>query len=189
MPKTVAVNFEGIAPYSQSRKHDTPRKDRETWDDHELRTWRERCWTNDKGEILLPAMALKQALDAIAKRLGDQIPGRGKRTYTKAFVSGVICEEDVVLKGCFKENCPSILINANPDGQRGSGKRVPKTFPQWPKWAGVARFVIMDDSVTKEVFERYFAEAGRFVGVGRFRPENGGMNGRFHPLGFEWREL
>ena len=42
-------------------------------------------------------MAFKQALDAVAKRLGDQIPGKGKSTFTKHFVGGVICEEDAVL--------------------------------------------------------------------------------------------
>ena len=189
MPKTVSVSFEGIAPYSQSRKHDTPKLDKETWDDHELRTWREKCHIDDAGNILLPAMALKQSLDAMAKRLGDQIPGRGKRTYTKSFESGVICEDDVVLKGCRKDNCPQVKINANSDGVRGSGKRVTKYFPQWSKWSGTARFAVMDDAVTKPVFERYIAEAGRFVGVGRFRPEKGGLNGRFHVTDFQWQDL
>jgi hypothetical protein len=189
MPKSVQVDFEGISPYSQSRQHDTPRKDRETWDDYEERTWKEKCWTNDAGEIVLPAMGIKQALDAVSKRLGDQIPGKGKRTYTKAFTSGVIVEEDVVLKGCRKDNCGGLPINANADGVRGSGKRVKRKFPQWPKWSGTAKVVVMDDTVTKDVFERYFTEAGRFIGVGRFRPENGGLNGRFRPLAFRWAEL
>jgi hypothetical protein len=189
MPKIVEVHFTSISPYSQSRKHDTPRLNKETWDAYEIRTWKEKCNANDKDEIVVPAMAFKQALDAIAKRLGEQIPGKGKATYTKAFVGGVLCEEDVVLAGLHKKNCPSLTINANSDGKRGSGKRVSRTFPQWPKWNGVARFAILDDTITKDVFERHFKESGRFVGIGRFRPENGGLNGRYITTKFEWSEV
>ena len=188
MPKLVEVSFANISPYSQSHQHVTPKLAKETHDAYEQRTWREKCNANDKGEIVLPAMAFKQALDAVAKRLGEQIPGRGKATYTKAFVGGVLCEDDVVLAGCFKKDCPSVTISANADGKRGSGKRVWRTFPQWAKWGGVARFAILDDTVTKEVFERHFREAGRFVGVGRFRPENGGMKGRFRADKFVWSD-
>ena len=121
--------------------------------------------------------------------MGEQVPGRGKSTYTKSFVGGVIVEDDVVLAGCSKKDCPGVTINANADGKRGSGKRVKRTFPQWPKWSGVVKFAILDDAITKEVFERHFREAGRFVGVGRFRPENGGLNGRFRADKFAWSEI
>jgi hypothetical protein len=49
--------------------------------------------------------------------------------------------------------------------------------------------VIFDDTITKEVFERHLTEAGRFVGIGRFRPENGGIYGRFTAGPFSWSEL
>jgi hypothetical protein len=189
MPKIVEVHLTSVSPYSQSRQHDTPKLNKEGWDDYEKRTWREKCNANDKDEIVIPAMAFKQALDAVAKRLGDQIPGKGKATFTKHFVGGVICENDIVLVGCRKSDCPSVTINANADGKRGSGKRVKRTFPQWPVWSGVARFVILDDTVTEPVFERHFNEAGRFIGVGRFRSENGGMNGRFRAEKFVWSAI
>ena len=186
MPRAVEVEFEGAAPYSQSYWHDTPKKDKETADAFEKRTWRDKCSANDKGEIFIPAMAFKQCLDSVAKRLGEQIPGKGRTTYTKAFLAGVICEDNVILPGLRKDKCPSVTIPANVTGVRGAGKRVRRTFPQWVKWGGVARFIILDDTVTREVFERHFHEAGRFVGLGRFRPENGGINGRFRALKFTW---
>lgn len=188
MPKIVTVTLESLAPYSQSRKHDTPKMEKEGPDALEQRTWREKCTTNDEGEIVIPAMAFKQALDAVAKRLGDQIPGKGKSTYTKHFKGGVICESDVPI-GWMKETVPSITINANSDGVRGSGKRVYRTFPQVPSWKGVATFAILDDTVTPKVFERHLEEAGRFIGIGRFRPENGGLNGRFRPVKFEYQDI
>jgi hypothetical protein len=168
--------------------HDAPKKDKETWDKYEERTWREKCTTDDDGQIVIPAMAFKQALDKVARRLGDQIPGKGKSTYTKHFEGGVICEADVPI-GHRKDTVPSITINANSDGKRGSGKRVKRTFPQVASWKGTARFAVLDDTITQEVFERHIAEAGRFIGIGRFRPENGGLNGRWKVEECRWSEI
>jgi hypothetical protein len=190
MPKIVTVTLKSTAPYSQSRKHDTPKLNdgKETHDAHEKRTWREKCTVGDNDEMAIPAMALKQALDAVAKRLGDQIPGKGKSTYTKHFMGGVICESDVSI-GWKKADVPGITLPCNSDGKRGSGKRVNRTFPQVPKWEGTATFAILDDTITRQVFERHLKEAGRFIGIGRFRPENGGLNGRFEPIKFSYEDV
>lgn len=186
--KIVEVDLVSTAPYSQSRQHAAPKLEKETHDAYDKRTWREKCTTNEDGIICIPAMAFKQALDVAAKMLGMQIPGKGKSTYTKHFKAGVICESDVAI-GVHKDEVASVTINANADGVRGSGKRVARTFPQVPAWKGTARFAVLDDTITTEVFERHLTEAGRFVGVGRFRPENGGLNGRFKPAGFRWSQL
>ena len=185
MTKMVTVTFESTAPYSQSRMHDTPKLPKELADAYEQRTWREKCNVNEAGEIVVPAMAFKQALDTVARRLGETIPGKGKATFTKHFVGGVLCAADLNT-GVNKDDVPAVTINANSDGVRGSGKRVKRTFPQITKWSGQTQFMIVDDTVTKDLFERYITEAGKFIGVGRFRPENGGMNGRFKPTKFEW---
>lgn len=188
MPKIVEVLLESGSPYSQSRQHDAPKLEKETHEAYEQRTWREKCTTDESGQMVIPAMAFKQALDAVAKRLGDQIPSKGKATYTKHFVGGVICDSDIPL-GVMKDDVPGITISANSDGVRGSGKRVKRTFPQIPKWKATARFVVLDDTVTPAVFERHMKEAGRFIGIGRFRPEKGGLNGRFVPISFKWSEI
>lgn len=186
--KTVSVTLNSTAPYSQSRQHGIPKLDRENDADHEQRTWRERCTTDASGQICIPAMALKIALDDVAKLLGHQIPGRGRQTYAKHFTAGVICEADVPL-GVMKDDVASVTINAHSNGVRGSGKRVKRTFPLIPQWEAVARFVVLDDTITKDVFERHMMEAGRFVGIGRFKPQNGGLNGRFVPVKFDWADV
>ena len=183
--RTVTCKLHGMTPYSQSRMHDAPKLPKETHDAYEQRTWREKCTTNAAGEIHIPAMALKQALPVAAKRLGHQIPGRGKSTYTKYFEGDVMCTADCPL-GVHKDEVGSITINANSDGVRGSGKRVKRTFPQIDQWETTATFMIFDDTVTQEVFEETLRTAGTSVGVGRFRPENGGLNGRFEVVSFDW---
>lgn len=183
--RTVTVNLESTAPYSQSRMHDTPKLDKERPDDYERRTWREKCTFDAAGVMEIPAMGIKQSLDRAAKVMGEQIPGKGKATFSKFFTSGVLCTGNVSI-GVGKDDVASVTINANADGVRGSGKRVKRTFPVVPSWKGVAEFVILDDTITQDVFERTLTTAGQIVGVGRFRPENGGLNGRFKPTKFAW---
>jgi hypothetical protein len=184
--RQVTVHIVGITPYSQSRMHDTPKLDKERPDEYEARTWREKSTFDASGMIEIPAMAFKQALPIASKRLGDQIPGKGKATYTKFFEGDVICEANAPL-GVHKDEVESVTINANSDGVRGSGKRVKRIFPVIPApWRTSARFSIFDDTITQEVFERVFAAAGMSVGVGRFRPEKGGLNGRFKAERFDW---
>jgi hypothetical protein len=190
----VKVSLENVpgSPYSQSAKHDKPKLDRESHDDYEQRTWRDKMTVNKEDQVCVPAMAFKQAIDTAAYKLGEKVPGRGRSTYKNFFASGFLCDADVPLnngKPILKKDVGSIVINADSTGMRGSGKRVPRRFPQFDKWHGVAEFTILDDLITPEVFERHVKAAGIIVGIGRFRPENGGTNGRFRATKFEWENL
>lgn len=184
--KTVLVHIKGTSPYSQSRKHDTPKLDKEGHDAHEVRTWREKCTVNAEDEICIPAMAFKMSLDRVAVVLGIQIPGRGKNTYSKHFAAGCMCTDDVPL-GIYKKDVEPIHLSCNSDGNRRGGKRVTRIFPMIPVWNCKVQFAILDDTITKDVFELHLRQAGQFVGVGRFRPENGGLNGRFECVKFVWQ--
>lgn len=186
--KKVTIHLRSIAPYTQSRQHHTPKLEKENAQDYEERTWLEKTTVNDNGEICIPAMAFKQALDRSAKMLSMQIPGRGKATYTKHFAAGVMIPENLNI-GVKKSDATKITINANADGRRGSGKRVVRHFPQVYKWEGVLEAFIIDETITPDVFERHAKEAGMLVGVGQYRPENGGTNGRFVCDKFEWSDV
>jgi hypothetical protein len=190
----VKVSFENIpgSPYSQSAKHDTPFKDRESHDNYDERTWREKTTVNKDGIVCVPAMAFKQCVDTAAYKLGEKVPGRRTSTYKNFFASGFFCDQDVPLsngKPIRKQDVDSIKISANADGRRGSGKRVPRRFPTIPKYHGVAEFTILDDLITQDVFERHLKAAGIVVGIGRFRPENGGTNGRFRIVKCDWEKI
>lgn len=190
--RIVEVQIEGVTPYSQSKMVDPeifPKKEKEGADEYDKRLWREKATYNAKtGEVCIPAMSLKMSIDEAVKRLNIGIPGRGKSTYTKFFTAGQICEGDVPL-GIQKDDLEHIDIWANADGVRGSGKRVRRRFPYIQEWAGVARFAILDDVIPNNIFEKAITEAGRLVGIGRFRPEKGGYLGRFDVVGFKWSEV
>lgn len=185
--KICYATLASMTPYSQSRQHGEPRQDKETWEDWEARTWKLKAHANGEGLVFIPPMAFKQALDATAKRLGLQIPGRGKATYTKHFLSGVLVMDELLTEYS-PDSVVAEWINANADGVRGSGKRVRRCFPVVPKWRGVLPFHVLDDTITEPVFERVLSEAGQFVGIGRFRPENGGFYGRFAVESVSWEK-
>lgn len=184
--RNVRVHFEGIAPYSQSKMHEAPKLPKETADAYETRTWREKCTVDKNGNIIINGMAVKFSLAAAAKKLGTQIPGRGKSTYTKYFEADLIPLNDPKLT-VKKDEVRGERLNVNADGVRGSGKRVWRTFPVVEAgYKTYIDFMIMDDTITKEVFQDVFTAAGTGIGIGRFRPEKGGINGRYKPIKFEW---
>ena len=184
--KICTATLVSTTAYSQSRMHDTPKLEKERPDEWELRTWRNKAHVED-GVIYIPPMSFKQGLDTAAKRLGLQIPGKGKATYTKHFLSGVLVM-DKLSTGVAIDDVAGEWINANSDGVRGSGKRVKRCFPTIPSWQGKIDFYILDETIDKKTFERVLQEAGSFIGIGRFRPENGGFYGRYSVEATDWRE-
>lgn len=184
--RQVFVTLRSLSSYSQSRFHEEPKKERETADAWDDRTWRHKCTTDREGIVCIPAMALKMCLTPACQRLALQVPGRGKTTYTKFFESDVICLANVPL-GIHRDEVEGERWYVNADGVRGSGKRVMRTFPVIHEWQAEAHFLITDDLITNAVFEKVLRYAGSSVGIGRFRPEKGGINGRFEPIGFRWQ--
>jgi hypothetical protein len=192
--KICKASIENIpgSPYSQSAMHNAPKLDRESADDYDARTWRDKCTTNKEGQVCIPAMALKQCLDTTAYKLGWKVPGRRGSTFKSFFASGFFCDGNVPIangKALTPDDADLVVINANSDGVRGSGKRVPRRFPEFTKWHGLVKFTIIDDIITAEVFEAHLKAAGMVVGIGRFRPEKGGTNGRFKVTDIEWGDL
>jgi len=183
------VEIQGLAPLSQSRQHWTPKLDGESNDEYDKRTWREKAnYDSLTGEIYVPAMALKQAMDTAATRLSIPDPDNRKAKMTKYFVSEVICESHLPI-GAMKDEIPSVTISAHVTGQRGSGARVPRTFPQIQEWSGVTTFLIMNEKIKPDMFEQVLATAGRAIGVGQFRAENGGLNGRFEVVKVKYEKI
>lgn len=183
----VIADLRSTVPYSSSRMHDAPKLEKEKPDDYDARTWMHKGTFNEDGILCIPQMAFKFAVDEAVKRLGLKIPGRGQSTYSKYFVAGQICEHDLPT-GAHQSALESIEVWANADGVRGSGKRVRRRFPYVRQWSGRLRFLILDETIPNKIFEQSLIEAGRLIGVGRFRPEKGGLLGRFAVDGFHWGE-
>lgn len=183
--KIATARLRSISPYSQSRYHDTPKLDKERPDDHEMRTWAERLHVTDDGRVFIPPMSFKKSLETAARFLGMQIKGRGKSTYTKHFKAGVLVTDGLVLS-TRKEDVAGEVYFVPADGK--SGPRVKRKFPVIREWSGEVTFYVLDETITESVFIEHLKEAGNFIGIGRFRPENGGFYGRYAVDSVSWSE-
>jgi hypothetical protein len=184
------LTLKSITPYSQSRQHDEPKLEGESNGDYDIRTWRSKLTVakrDGKDTVVVPAHGIHQAIAAAAKYSKRQIPGQGKATWTAKFTAGITLLEDPSLN-IDPESVGVVTISANSDGVRGSGKRVPRRFPVIPEWEMNFDVFVLDPIITAEVFREMVEIAGMFIGIGRFRPEKGGTNGRFKIAELVWAD-
>lgn len=183
--KKVIAHLKSTAPYGQSRHYVVPKLEKESAADYEERTWRNRLHVNGEGNVFIPPTALKNCLSEAAKYLSMRIPGKGKSTYTKCFEAGLLVIDPVEL-AIKAQDVQGLWLFVPSDGKRGGGKRVDKCFPVIPAWEALATFYILDETITESVFRTHLEEAGKFIGVGFFRPRNNGFYGRFEVVEIEW---
>ena len=173
--------------YQQRHYYETEKLDRESHEDYETRTWRDSAHCDGKGMAKIPGACFVKALASTARRMGMQIKGKGKSTYTKHFVAGVLAKNDLEL-GVKKDKIIGEPMMVPSDGKPGGGKRVKKYFPTFINWEGDIEFIIMDNTITEHVFKTHLVDCGQLTGIGVWRPEKGGCNGRFTVKKFEWIE-
>jgi hypothetical protein len=183
--KLAVATLRSASPYSQSRPKDAPKGERESHDDYEKRTWRNHLHVTPDGFVFIPAMVFKNCLAETAKFIGMQIRGKGKSTYTKHFEGGVQVNDNLVLP-YRAEDIEYERLFLPSDGRRGSGSRVWKNYPVIPQWHGDVHFLILDETITEKVLAIHLRDAGRFVGIGRWRARNNGQYGRFIVEALAW---
>jgi len=185
--KRAIIKLKGLSSYSQSKFHETPKLAKELANDYEKRTWREKGHYDDNGHMLIPPMALSSSIKEAAKYLSLQIPGKGKSTYTKHFEAGILIQDHIrlpVTKDTVRQN----TVFANADGKKGSGTRVMRYFPTCDIWEGQVSVYILDDVITPDVFRHVLSTAGNLIGIGQFRPRNGGYFGRYMAEVIDWQD-
>jgi hypothetical protein len=182
----------GISPISFSKPIESKKDQGEAHDAFEERTWRERMHVDKDGRVFHPPTGLKNCLSEVAKYLGETIKGKGKATYTKHFVSGVLVTDPLLFLDGNGEPIMADTVTGErlfvpSDGVRGGGKRVWKTFPVIPVWSTHATIYALDRILVDkpQKIHEYVTYAGQFIGMGRFRPANNGVYGRFKVENFK----
>lgn len=186
--KTATAELISVTPYIQSRYHGIDKEEGELAGAYEVRTWKEKAHWGPDGKMFIPCMSLKSSLAAAAKFKSKPIPGKGKATWTKHFLSGVRRMNNVPLD-VTRETVGRETILCAVDGKKGGsgGKSVMRTFPRVLEWKGTAEFLILDDLITEEVFLATLKDAGQFIGIGSFRAQNGGFCGCFRVGKLTWK--
>lgn len=186
--KLATTVLKSLTPYGQSKFVQEPKLERELADDYEKRTWKKRCHYDESGHVFIPPSAFKNCIAESAKFLGLQIPGKGKSTFTKHFEAGVLVTEGLTLDET-EDQVQGEWLFLPADGKRGSGRRVLKCMPRFNKWSGTVKWHILDDIITKPVFQQVLENAGQLIGLGFFRPRNNGFWGRFSVEKLDWQEV
>jgi hypothetical protein len=145
-------------------------------------------------------------LEGAAQWRSDKIKGESRKTYTKRFVSGILCVEKIFLtttngKAIGKDavegvargipigvgDVEGVPLFVPSDGKRGGSKRVYRIFPTVQDWSGHVEVNVFDEKIGEDVFLSHIKTAGKFIGLGAMRVGNGGINGRFSVENFVWR--
>jgi hypothetical protein len=178
--RTATIQIEGLTPYSQSRAYQTEKNDNETHDDFDKRAWPQHLHVDDKGEVFIPAVSILQGLAAAASYLGKggDLKKKGSSTWAQNFNCGLAVARGPSL-GKTQTDARTERVYCNSDGKRGSGKRVWRTFPIFDQWASTLTIHILDDTIPETIFAKVLEAFGLFIGIGRYRPQNGGYLGRF----------
>lgn len=184
--KTCCAHIRGVSPISQSRAIQSEKRTGEAHDAFEERTWRERLHVNQDGNVFIPPMAIKLCLEDCARFLSESVPGKKNATWTKHFEAGIMVIEPAVL-AIKADKVVGEKLHVPSDGKKGGGSRVWKTFPIIPEWDCDIEVILLDPILVDkpDKVREYLEYAGKFIGLGRFRPRRGGFYGRFEVTKFQ----
>lgn len=129
------------------------------------------------GKVYQPATQIRGALVNAAKDL--RVKGKGKATYSKLIASMVMVEPEAIphLKKDFDIH---IVRGVNPS-TRGA---VMIKRPRLKEWA-LEFSVVADEEIPADVLREAFDRAGKYVGIGDWRPGTKGVHGKFQVTKFE----
>jgi hypothetical protein len=188
----ISFAIQGIAPYSQSKMLSETRGKKESWDEFETRTWKDKAHTNGDGDsIVIAGHAIHQMLVVGAQkgRLQPKAAKSAREGLANRLVTGIALQGDAETSMKLSE-ARCVAINAHANGKRGSGTRVIRKYPEWPQgWTATFDVLVLDDSLTLDDLKSALEWGGLVCGLGRFRPENMGIYGRFTVTSYNPSEL
>lgn len=181
---TLQLTGNGPLLYSQPVHED--KRDDETHEQKEARTWEKKACVNEDGQLYIPASAVKGSMVFAGRWLSMKLTG--KKTYTKRIESGVLTIEPHFLltgptgKPLRREDYSAYPLYVPSDGRTGGTRRVWKTFPRVSAgWVATGSLLITDESLTQEALRKHLSCAGIHDGMGAMRIGKGGQNGMYIP--------
>ncbi|NIN01493.1 MAG: hypothetical protein GTO24_26390 [candidate division Zixibacteria bacterium] len=129
-------------------------------------------YKDEKGKIVHPSVHIESAM--IKAATNYRIPGQSKKTYKDAFKGGVFVEPRLI-----PHKIPKWEIDLqNVVVQRS---RVIRARPRFDEWELDLQILNIDERVTSNIIKDILTDAGKFCGIGDFRPRFG----RFKVVKFE----
>jgi hypothetical protein len=144
--------------------------------------------TDADGCVVHNPLAIKNALQTIAKHHSEKIAGQQNSKYTKHFERGIMPLDSMVFLDPKGERIKASEVEGDTrsvpsTGTPGGGRRVDRTFPIIRDWQAKCAFMVIDPLLCRpkdlDRIKRYLEDIGQLIGIGSFRPENRGYFGRF----------
>jgi hypothetical protein len=132
----------------------------------------DKLYMTEDGKPYVPSAYIRNALIEAGKAI--KIKGKGKSTYSKLLGSSLLISPDAIAIVSSTGWNPFTTTAVNP-ATRG---RMTVTRPMFEDWKLEFEVVIPDD-ILEDDFSKIFDEAGRYVGIGDWRPAKKGMYGKF----------
>ena len=178
--KKYKVEITGITPLLMNKPLEygfdeqwVEKKASEDWEKEALK----KLYVNAKGVIYQPSTHIEMSLIDAGKKI--KVKGQGKATYSKLFGSMVSIEEfEIPHKKQDYEIFKCLVVIPSTKG------RVMRYRPKFNEW--VLEFhVIFEEEIPKEVIKEALEIAGKYVGIGDWRPSKKGKFGKFQVTKFQ----
>ena len=179
--KKYKVEIKGITPLLQNKPEEygfdeqfVEKKASTDWEKEALK----KLYMDSKGTIYQPATHLDRCLIEAGKKI--KVKGQGKATYSKLFGSMVSVEEfEIVHKNPEYEIFKALVVIPSTKG------RVMRYRPMFKDWA-LEFHITFEEEIPPEVVKDALEIAGKYVGIGDWRPEKKGKFGKFQVT--KWKE-
>lgn len=171
MQRAVKVKIRGTAPYLQHR-FVVQEKGRTKTIYDPLEDATEAAYKNEDG-FYIPSRQIKAALTKAAV----DYKYKGKKSFKQYIKAGTLIEPNEIPLSNeeFEIHSSPVVV------QRA---RIMRSRPMFREWEAEFKIILLDDVIDTEVLKMIIESAGRFNGIGDFRPEYG----RFELVSFEVAE-
>lgn len=132
----------------------------------------------DDGKPYLPSVYFRNSIIEAGKQF--KITGKGKSNYSKLIGATVDIFPGIILLNPNKWK-PFRISAVNPMTKG----RMMVTRPQFEKWGCEFEIILNDDGIEGSVIKEIADHAGKYVGIGDWRPQKKGMYGKFHITSFQ----
>lgn len=180
MTEKIKVQIEGTTPLLFNRFRDVQiegKSKKRTGAMAELDI-EDKLYLDEDKKVCLPAVYLKNCITEASKQF--KIIGKGKSTYSKIVASTVDIEPFMIeLKSGKYEIFRISAVNPMTRG------RMMTERPKFNKWSAEFEIIVNDPAVPVNVINEILEHAGKYVGIGDWRPEKKGMFGKFMITSFK----
>jgi len=178
--KKYKVEIKGITPLLMNKPEQygfdeqwVEKKASTDWEAEALK----KLYINSEGVVYQPSTHLERALIESGKKI--KVKGQGKATYSKLFGSMVSVDGlEIAHKKPSYEIHKSLVVIPSTKG------RIMRYRPMFKEW--VLEFHLMgEEEIPGDVIKEGLEIAGKYVGIGDWRPEKKGKFGKFQVTKFK----